>query len=89
MKRCQHIWRELIPRPIEVAEKDKLLVGFSLQLSRLDRYDRCELCGRIGFITKYGRKRSMISLGIDEPIIKRAEEFLAWLKPMLLTEQRS
>lgn len=82
MKRCQHDWQPLIPRPIVVAEGEKLAVAFSLQLSRLDGYDRCALCGRLSWITKTRwRNRKLISCPeIAGRIQQRADDFLKWVE---------
>ena len=87
MKRCSHSWRPLLVLPSEIPADKRLVVAFGVGLSHLDRYDHCDLCGRLSYIRKSRRApRSLISCPETEASIrKRAVETQAWIDGELTT----
>jgi hypothetical protein len=91
MKRCEHDWLPLVTAtpPPKTDEGARLRFGFALGMSGLVRYDRCTKCGRLSWITKYRRKRSLVSCEFTaKRLIESAAEFDQWAKSEQANEER-
>lgn len=81
MTRCAHSWRPLLVLPAEIPKEKRLVVAFAVWLSRLERYDHCDLCGRLSYIRKSrAQRRTLISCPESESRTRKAAaETQAWI----------
>lgn len=85
-RRCNHTWSPLIRLPDAMTPDQRLSIGFAVALSRLDSYDRCQLCGRLSHITKSRwRRRKLLSCDTTT-IEQRAAELQEWIGKQQTTE---
>lgn len=81
MPRCEHDWQPLIQAKAPTEEGARLRFAFSLELMRLAHYDRCTKCGRLSHITKFARRRSLVSNEwTHQRLLERAAQFEEWAK---------